>query len=421
MGRIKVLDQNTINMIAAGEVIERPASVVKELVENSIDAGASEIAVYVEDGGKSLIRVIDNGCGMDAADLSIAFEAHATSKLKSSADLLNISTMGFRGEALASIASVANVTIVSRVAESISGNKIEIDCGIKGPLQPCSANPGTTIDVRNLFYKLPARRKFLKTANTEITHIVEQFARTVLASKTITISLYHNGRQLYKIDAGSGVQERIAKLFSPDLADSLLQIRSTEKTLQIDAYICKPQNARANSKFQYFFINGRYVRDKFLSAAVRDAYRGLMEPDKYPVVFVFLTMPAEEFDVNVHPTKIEVRFDNANLVYSQLLGVIREKLLSMDLDVSVSLLPSKQLVPSAANSNPRSRQIAEAMAGFFSNDGQTSPQRRFSFSDFAKKSDSLAAVQRDNLRPGTAIACRRILSDSRQLYYYSDR
>ena len=196
MGQIKVLDQNTVNMIAAGEVIERPASVVKELVENSIDAGATDITIHIEDGGKGLIRVIDNGCGMAADDLSIAFESHATSKLKSSADLLNISTMGFRGEALASIASVAKITVISRTSESIEGNKIEIDCGINNEVKPCSANTGTTIEVRNLFYKLPARRKFLRTANTEITHIVEQFARIALAHTNITMSLFHNDREL---------------------------------------------------------------------------------------------------------------------------------------------------------------------------------------------------------------------------------
>lgn len=396
MGRIKVLDQNTINMIAAGEVIERPASVVKELVENSIDAGAKEIAIYIEDGGKGLIRVIDNGCGMDASDLSVAFEAHATSKLKSSADLLNISTMGFRGEALASIASVAKVTVTSKTADSIEGNKIEIDCGIKGQLQPCSSNIGTTIDVRNLFYKLPARRKFLKTANTEITHIIEQFTRIALSNKEITLSLFHNDRQLYKLSAGSGTKERISKLFSADLADSLLQINSTEKNLEITVFLSRPENARGNNKFQYFFINGRFIRDKFLSAAVRDAYRGLIEPDKFPVVFIFFNMPADEFDVNVHPTKIEVRFDNANLIYSQVLGLIREKMLSMDLDVSASLPKTDNLLACEKNPNPQSQQITDAITGFFSQSRPSASQSRFNFSDFARKSDSFAAVQREN-------------------------
>jgi len=389
MGQIKVLDQNTINMIAAGEVIERPASAVKELVENSIDAGATEIAVYVEDGGKALVRVIDNGCGMDAQDLSVAFEAHATSKLKSSADLLHISTMGFRGEALASIASVAKVTVTTRTADSIEGNRIEIDCGTKGQIQPCSANVGTTMEIRNLFYKLPARKKFLKTANTEITHIVEQFIRIALATTNITLSLFHNDRQLYKLNAGENVKERIAKLFSADLADSLLHIESTEKNMHVSAFVCKPQNGRANTKFQYFFLNGRFIRDKILSAAVRDAYRGIIEPDKFPVVFIFFTLPADEFDVNVHPTKVEVRFDNSNLIYSQVLGLIREKMLTMDLDVTATL-------PQSKIQSPQSQGITNAIAGFFNSARQSSSQPRFNFSDFAKKSDYAAAQHRDN-------------------------
>lgn len=389
MGQIKVLDQNTINMIAAGEVIERPASAVKELVENSIDAGATEISIYVEDGGKSLIRVIDNGCGMDAQDLSVAFEAHATSKLKSSADLLHISTMGFRGEALASIASVAKVTVITRTKDSIGGNKIEIDCGVKGQIQPCSANVGTTMEIRNLFYKLPARKKFLKTAGTEIAHITEQFIRIALPNTNITLSLFHNNRQLYKLNAGTSIKERTAALFSAEMAESLLHIESTEKNMCVSAYVCRPQNGRANTKFQYFFLNGRFIRDKILSAAVRDAYRGIIEPDKFPVVFIFLNMPADEFDVNVHPTKVEVRFDNSSLIYSQVLGVIREKMLAMDLDVTAAL-------PQSGTQNPHSQGITKAVAGFFNSTRQSYSQPKFNFSEFAKKSDFAAVQQRDN-------------------------
>jgi DNA mismatch repair protein MutL len=236
---------------------------------------------------------------------------------------------------------------------------------------------------------LPARRKFLKTANTEITHIVEQFIRIVLANTNITISLFHNDRQLYKLNAGTSVKERIAKLFSADLADSLLHIESTEKNMQVSAFVCKPQNGRANTKFQYFFLNGRFIRDKFLSAAVRDAYRGIIEPDKFPVVFIFFTLPADEFDVNVHPTKIEVRFDNSNLIYSQVLGLIREKMLAMDLDVTAS-------IPQMRSQNPQSQGITSAIAGFFNTAQQSSSQPRFNFSDFAKKSDFTATQHRDN-------------------------
>ncbi|MGB8226825.1 MAG: DNA mismatch repair endonuclease MutL [Sedimentisphaerales bacterium] len=396
MGQIKVLDQNMVNMIAAGEVIERPASVVKELVENSIDASATEINIYIEDGGTKLIRVVDNGCGMDNADLALAFEPHATSKLKTIADLLNISTMGFRGEALASIAAVSKVSVVSRPADSMVANKVEVDCGDKNEVQPCSGGTGTTIEVRNIFYKLPARRKFLRTANTEMTHIIEQFTRIALAHTDISMALFHNDRELYRLSIGLGIRQRIAKLFSAELAEALLELQSTERNLKLAALLCKPENGRANTKFQYFFLNGRYIRDKFLSAAVREAYRGLIEPDKHPVVFLFLQMPPQNFDVNVHPTKTEVRFDDSNLVYSQILALIREKLLSMDLDVQAKLPKSGQM-PVSGESQEIKQSIAGAMAEFFSQNRQGEvPQRHFDFSKIAQKSDSVVTEQRDN-------------------------
>ena len=387
-----------VNMIAAGEVIERPASVVKELVENSIDAGATEINIYIEDGGIKLIRVVDNGCGMDGSDLSLAFETHATSKLKTIADLLNISTMGFRGEALASIAAVAKVSVVSRPADSMIANRIEIDCGVKDDIKPCSANAGTTIEVRNIFYKLPARRKFLRTANTEMTHIIEQFTRIALAHIDISMALFHNDRELYRLSAGLGIRGRIAKLFSAELAGALLELQSTERNLKLTSLLCRPENGRANTKFQYFFLNGRFIRDKFISAAVREAYRGLIEPDKFPVVFLFLQMPSQSFDVNVHPTKIEVRFDDSNLVYSQILALIREKLLSMDLDVQAKLPKGGQMPVSQSQESQEVKQsIAGAMAEFFSQNRQGEvPQRHFDFSKIAQRSDSIVAGQREN-------------------------
>lgn len=400
MGQIKVLDQNTVNMIAAGEVIERPASVVKEFVENSIDAGATEITIYIEDGGKRLIRVIDNGCGMDAEDLSVAFEAHATSKLKSSADLLNISTMGFRGEALASIASVANVSIVSKCPDAIEAYKVEVDCGSKDEIKPCSANAGTTIEVRNLFYKLPARRKFLRTANTEISHIVEQFARIALAHINISMALFHNDKELYRLAGGLGTRGRIGSLFSADLMDSLLELHSTEKNLEVSALLCRPENGRANTKFQYFFLNGRYIRDKILSHAVREAYRGMIEPNRYPVIFIFFRMPSQDFDVNVHPTKIEVRFDNPNLIYSQVLGLVREKLLSIDLDTKAKLPIADNV--SLGQGQEAKQQIVEAISGFFDRSKSAAvSQQHLDFSNITKRSDFSAARQREDFYGNT--------------------
>jgi DNA mismatch repair protein MutL len=323
MGQIKVLDQNMINMIAAGEVIERPASVVKELVENSIDVGATRIAVSVEDGGKKLISVTDNGGGMNAEDLASAFEPHSTSKIKTTADLHGISTLGFRGEALASIASIAQVRAVSRMKDSTGANCIEIDCGSKGDVGPCSGDFGTTIQIRDIFYKLPARRKFLRTANTEMGHITEQFSRIALANENLDLMLIRNGKELFRLSAKDDLCRRIAELFpipSSDISENLIEAESGEKGLHIHTLMGKPLISRTNNRFQYVFLNGRFIRDKFISHAIKEAYRGLLEPGRFPVVFLFIKMPFEDYDVNVHPTKIEVRFYNANLVHSQILG-----------------------------------------------------------------------------------------------------
>ncbi|MBN2020523.1 MAG: DNA mismatch repair endonuclease MutL [Sedimentisphaerales bacterium] len=384
MGRIVVLDQNMVNMIAAGEVIERPASVVKELVENGIDAGATKITIAVEDGGRKLISVTDNGCGMDAEDLVSAFEPHTTSKIHTSDDLRAISTLGFRGEALASIASVAQIKAVSRMKEQLAGNCFEIDCGDKSEVMPCSADAGTTIQVRDLFYKLPARRKFLKTANTEFTHIVEQFIRIALARTDIELSLTHNGREVFRLSAEQGIRSRIAELFSPEVADNLLETQSDEKGLNIVAYLGRPVIAATSNRLQYIFINGRFIRDKFISHAIKEAYRGSIDPSRFPAAFLFIRMPYEDYDVNVHPTKIEVRFFNANLVHSQILACMREKLLATDLDTPAKAprTEDRGQMTEYRGRQPSGRdsRITEAMEDFFRRHRPTS-QRRLDFAD----------------------------------------
>ena len=366
MGRIVVLDENMVNMIAAGEVIERPASVVKELVENSIDAGATKIIIAVEDGGRKLISVTDNGCGMDAEDLVCAFEPHTTSKIKTSDDLRAISTLGFRGEALASIASVAQVKGVSRTKDQLAGNCVEIDCGSKSEIMPTSADIGTMIQVRDIFYKLPARRKFLKSANTEMAHIVEQFTRIALANTSTGLALIHNGKEVYRLGAEQGIRSRIAELFSPEIADELLETESEERGLHIKAYLGRPAIAATSNRLQFIFLNSRFIRDKFISHAIKEAYRGSIDPSRFPAAFIFIRMSCEDYDVNVHPTKIEVRFYNANLVHSQILACIREKLLGTDLDTLARTPQVHGLgtLEDTARGLPRNR-ITEAMEEFF--------------------------------------------------------
>ncbi len=398
MGQIVVLDQNMINMIAAGEVIERPASVVKELIENSIDAGATKIIITIEDGGRKLISITDNGCGMDADDLARAFESHTTSKIKTSTDLHGIATLGFRGEALASIASVAQVKAVSRIKDSLEANCIEIDCGNMADVSPCSADYGTAIHIRDIFYKLPARRKFLRTTNTEMSHITEQFIRIALANKQLDLTLIHNGRELYRLSENDGLRQRIAILFPTpqgSISENLIEAQSNEKGLHVFALMGKPDISRTSGKFQYIFLNGRFIRDKFISHAIKEAYRGLLEPNRFPVVFLFIQMSPEDYDVNVHPTKNEVRFYNANFVHSQILGVLREKLLGTNLQTSAKLPSiSEQKTASTRSTQGQDQKIADAMAEFFKKHrpAQRQEHLRFQPCSSGTKSETLPRV-----------------------------
>jgi DNA mismatch repair protein MutL len=379
MGTIVHLDRNTVNMIAAGEVVERPASVVKELLENSIDAGATEVTTGISDGGRKLITVTDNGAGMDAEDLASAFDAHATSKLSDASQLEEIGTLGFRGEALASIASVAQVRAVSRRRESDQANMIEIDCGRRSPVTPCSGDIGTTIQVRDLFYRIPARRKFVRTANTEMGHISEQFTRIALAHPQLHLTLFHNDRQVHCLSANQPLRQRITQLFPMLPAEELIETETEEKNIRIRALLGRPTLSRSNSQLQYAFLNGRFIRDRFISHAFKEAYRGLLEPNRFGVVFLFLEMPFDAYDVNVHPTKIEVRFYNGNLVHSQVLGALREKLLGTDLSVPAALNARRAAVKVDADTvqQARRQEIAEAMAAFFQKHRPSHRQRQF--------------------------------------------
>ena len=379
MGRIVHLDQNMINMIAAGEVIERPASVVKELLENSIDAGATAMTITIEDGGRKLMTIADNGCGMDADDLNAAFESHATSKIKDADDLHGIASLGFRGEALASVASIAHVRTVSRTAESDQAHCIEIDCGSKGPVTPCSGDVGTVIQIRDIFYKTPARRKFLRTANTETGHISEQFTRIALAAPQLDLTLIHNGKQLYHLAGREDLRQRISRLFPMLPVDELVETQTEEKSVRIRALLGRPSISRTNNKFQYAFLNHRFVRDRFISHAIKEAYRGLLEPNRFPVVFLFMEMPYTDYDVNVHPTKTEVRFYNSNLVHSQVLATMREKLLGTDLHVAAQLPGSPSVSGRLSSAAPQARrqEIADAMADFFRAHRPASRQQQF--------------------------------------------
>jgi len=327
MAPIQILPEQLVNQIAAGEVIERPASAVKELFENAIDAQAGRIDLELEEAGKKLIRVSDDGLGIPAAEVPLALSSHATSKIASSDDLEGITTLGFRGEALASIASVADVRLVSRTAEALEAMEITVSGGKAAPPRPTSGPVGTTVEVRNLFRYVPARRKFLKTDATEMGHITEQVTRVALAYPAVHLSVRHNGRNVYDLPPTESLRERIGVFFGPEVAQSLLEVGSEEPAGKLWGLIGPPHLARATTATQYLFLNGRYVRDRGLFHALREAYRGMLEGGQQSVAFLFLTVPPDRVDVNVHPTKIEVRLRDGHLLYGQVLAAVRQRLL----------------------------------------------------------------------------------------------
>lgn len=336
MPQIRQLPASVVNKIAAGEVIERPASVVKELVENSLDAGATRIDVTVEQGGMELIRVVDDGCGVAADQLELAMASHATSKIRDADDLFRVATLGFRGEALASIAAVSRVVMRSRPAEAASAVELEIVGGASEPVRPASGPCGTAIEVRRLFFNTPVRQKFLRTTQTEMGHLTEAVSRLALAHPRVHFTLSHGGRTLHDLPPVDS-RERVAALFGGELADGLIAIDSADGDVRLAGYVANPTHSRPNNRLQYLFLNGRFIRDRSLQHALGEAYRGLLLTGRYPVCFLHLTLPAAAVDVNVHPTKLEVRFQDGGRIYSHLLGTLRTKFLSTDLVARGSL------------------------------------------------------------------------------------
>lgn len=331
MPKIQRLSVSLINKIAAGEVIERPASVVKELLENSIDAGATRIDVAVEKGGSDLIRVSDNGCGIDPDDLPLAVASHATSKLQDADDLFRVRTLGFRGEALASIAEISRTLIVSRTADRDEGAELEVVAGEHSSIVPRGCPVGATIEVRNLFFNTPVRRKFLRSVQTELGHITETFTRVALASPGVHLTLRHNGRVIHDLPPTPPGIDRVGRLFGDELARQLIEVESVDGDVRLWGHVAHPNESRGNQRMQYLFLNGRPIRDRSLQHALTEAYRGLLLTGRYPISFLAFDMPAELVDVNVHPTKLEVRFQDGGRLYSQLLATLRTRFLTTDL------------------------------------------------------------------------------------------
>lgn len=316
MGKIAVLDQQTIDKIAAGEVVERPLSVVKELVENAIDAGATSVAVEIKDGGISLIRITDNGAGIEREQVPTAFLRHATSKIRSAEDLVSISSLGFRGEALSSIAAVAQVELITKTAGAFSGTRYQIDGGVEKSIEDIGAPDGTTFLVRNLFYNVPARKKFLKTAQTEGSYIGELMERLALSRPDIAFKFIQNNQTKLHTSGNTRLADIIYHIYHREIAANLIPVFGQMPGIKLEGFIGKPVVSRGNRNYENYFVNGRYVKSKIIAGAIEESYKEYMMQHKYPFTVLHLTIDGELLDVNVHPQKMELRISNPEQIYA---------------------------------------------------------------------------------------------------------
>lgn len=363
MGKIHVLDQNTVNQIAAGEVIDRPSSVVKELLENAIDAGATAITVEIRDGGLSLIRITDNGSGIAADDIHNAFVAHATSKIMDAADLVSVSSLGFRGEALSSIAAVCRVELITKTRDSVTGICYKIEGGEELSMEEVGVPDGTTFLVKEIFYNTPARRKFLKTGQTEGLYISELVERIAMSRPDISFRLIMNGQNKLYTSGNGKLQDVIYTIYGKEIASNLIPVKLKLSGLSVKGFIGKPVISRGNRGFENYFVNGRYVRSRVISKAIEDAYKPYMMQHKYPFTVLLLDIPSELLDVNVHPAKMELRFRQEEALYQELMKMIGSAIQAQELVVEAHFKeepkPAETPEKKAQDTPPDNRYVAE--------------------------------------------------------------
>ena len=322
---IQLLPDHVANQIAAGEVVQRPASVVKELLENAIDAGATSIKLLLKDAGKTLIQVIDDGKGMSVTDARLCFERHATSKIRDAQDLFNLNTKGFRGEALASIAAIAHVELKTKQEQDQLGTHIKIEGSKVISQEVISTSTGTSIAVKNLFYNIPARRNFLKSDTIETRHIIDEFQRVALAHASISFLLHHNNNEVYHLKS-SNLRKRIVAIFGAKMNEKLVPIQEQTDILSINGFVAKPAFAKRKRGEQFFFVNDRFIKSSYLNHAVSNAFDGLLEQGSHPSYFLYLTVPTSSIDINIHPTKTEIKFDNEKALYAILRATVKHSL-----------------------------------------------------------------------------------------------
>ena len=323
---IRILPGNIANMIAAGEVVQRPASVVKELMENAVDAGASQVTVILTDAGRTLIQVIDNGCGMTPDEAVLCFERHATSKIATAEDLNDITTFGFRGEALASVAAVAEVTLKTRRPEDEVGCKVGFAGSVHISTDEISTPAGSNFAVRNLFYNVPARRKFLKSDNVEFKHVVEEFTRVALTRPETGFSLSHNGREIFSLKPAKSLKYRIQDLLGNNVVSQVVDVSAETSVVRVNGYVGRPDQARKTLGNQFFFVNGRFFRSPYFHKAVMNAYDNLLPPGATPSYFIYLEVDPHSIDVNIHPTKTEIKFEDDSVIFQIIYACIKESI-----------------------------------------------------------------------------------------------
>ncbi len=352
MGKIQVLDQITIDKIAAGEVIERPASIVKELAENAIDAGATAVAIEIKEGGISLIRITDNGCGIEKEDVRSAFLRHSTSKIRSVEDLPGIQSLGFRGEALSSIAAVSQVELITKPREVSYGITYRIEGGKEISMDETGAPDGTTFLIRQLFYNTPARRKFLKTAMTEASHVADLVTRIALSHPEVSFQFLNNGQSKIHTSGNGNKKDIIYHIYGRDIASHLLQVKAEDENLSLTGYIGEPVVSRGNRNFENYFINGRYIKSNIIAKAIEDAYKDFTMQHKYPFTALYLTVKGELLDVNVHPSKMEVRFDSQQAIYNFIYDAVGKSLHQKELIPHVEVPEPREVKKEAAGTVP---------------------------------------------------------------------
>ncbi len=343
MANIQVLDQITIDKIAAGEVIERPASIIKELVENAIDAGASAVTVEIKEGGISFIRITDNGCGIPKEEVPLAFLRHSTSKIRSVDDLSTVASLGFRGEALSSIAAIAQVELITKTKDEVTGTRYRIEGGAEKSIEDTGAPDGTTFLVHQIFYNTPARRKFLKTPMTEASHVSELMTRLALSHPEVSIQFINNGQEKLHTSGNGKLKDIVYHVFGRDIANNLLETNERIDGIQVQGFIGKPIISRGNRNYENYFINGRYVKSNIIAKAIEDAYKDFTMQHKYPFTVLHFTMDGTDLDVNVHPTKMELRFSNQQGVYNFVYNALKQTLSEPELIPRVELPETKEV------------------------------------------------------------------------------